>query len=258
MDLPVERWLHTPGFVDEQTKHDVIAGAVALVSPSPYESLSLVLLEAWSHGVPTIASARSPVLVGQTRRSGGGLWYRSVPEYLACLDLLAGRPPLARALGRAGWRFARDLCWPRVIANLEAVLREPASAGATATDAEPTPGAPPRMSVAGLPGGPLQIAVDAGAEVAVAKALRQAGAEGLVHVVENPMGEGPDTGIRLPRRPVDTLMDRLGAMDLVVTADADVVAAARRGEFGVRIVSPDDDDLASALAQAAERSSSNA
>lgn len=118
MDLPREGWLQAPGFVDEQTKHDVLAGASILVCPSPYESLSLVLLEAWSHGIPTLSSEVSPVLVGQTRRARAGLWFADELEYAAALDLLSDNPPLAHALGWAGRRFALAHDWDSVTERL--------------------------------------------------------------------------------------------------------------------------------------------
>ena len=118
MPLPREPWLVAPGFVSEERKHDALEGALALVCPSPYESLSLVLLEAWSHGVPTVSSEVSPVLVGQSRRAGAGLWYGDDLEYAACVDLLLRNPALARALGRSGRRFVSRLTWPAVVDRL--------------------------------------------------------------------------------------------------------------------------------------------
>lgn len=122
IDLPDEPWLHVTGFVDDETKQDALAGCTALVSASPYESLSLVLLEAWAQGRPTVVTTRSDVLTGQTRRAGGGLWFSSPAEYAAALDLLASRPPLAWGLGRAGWRYTRTLTWPNVTTRLLAAL----------------------------------------------------------------------------------------------------------------------------------------
>jgi glycosyltransferase involved in cell wall biosynthesis len=107
LPLPAEPWLHRVGFVSEQAKHDALAGASVVVCPSPYESLSLAQIEAWTHGKPTLANAVSPVLVGNSRRSGGGLWYDSGETYVAMLDALAGAPPLAEAIGRQGRRYAR-------------------------------------------------------------------------------------------------------------------------------------------------------
>jgi glycosyltransferase involved in cell wall biosynthesis len=137
MDLPEEPWLVAPGFVDEALKHDVIAGATALVVPSPYESLSLVLLEAWSHGRPTLCTTASPVLVGQTRRAGGGLWYAGAEEYGEALDLLSEAPALASALGRAGWRFTRTLTWTVALDRLETALRTVAGGVAEVRADEP-------------------------------------------------------------------------------------------------------------------------
>lgn len=103
--LPDAPWLVAPGVVPEQAKHDALAGAAVVVLPSPYESLSLVQLEAWSHGRPTLANAESAVLVGQSRRAGGGLWYSDGVDYVAALDLLAQSPSLADAIGRQGRRY---------------------------------------------------------------------------------------------------------------------------------------------------------
>ncbi|HWH14442.1 MAG TPA: glycosyltransferase family 4 protein [Miltoncostaeaceae bacterium] len=113
--LPAAPWLHRTGFVEEHVKHAALAGALAVVVPSPYESLSLSQLDAWTHGRPTLANAASPVLVGQSRRTGGGLWYRDAGEYSVMLDALARNPALADALGRQGRRGARALhSWERV------------------------------------------------------------------------------------------------------------------------------------------------
>ena len=133
IDLPDEPWLHAVGFVDEDKKHEAIAGCTALVSASPFESLSLVLLEAWAQGRPTVVTTKSDVLLGQTRRAGAGLWFESAEEYGACLDLFAARAPIAWSLGRAGWRFARQLDWDSTIRRLLSTL----------------PGSPPPHEAAG-------------------------------------------------------------------------------------------------------------
>ena len=76
------------GFVADQDKFDAIAAAEALVMPSPYESLSMVALEAWALGRPVLATARCDVLVGQCLRSNAGLYYEDAREFGAALDLL--------------------------------------------------------------------------------------------------------------------------------------------------------------------------
>jgi glycosyltransferase involved in cell wall biosynthesis len=105
LELDDSGWLHCLGYVDEELKHDAVAAAAVVVLPSPYESLSLAQLEAWEHGRPTLANAESGVLVGQSRRSGGGLWYADRQEYAVMLNALAGMRPVAEAIGRQGSRF---------------------------------------------------------------------------------------------------------------------------------------------------------
>ena len=51
------------GYLPEDEKFAAMAGARAVVCPSPYESLSIVLLEALALGTPVLASARSAVLL---------------------------------------------------------------------------------------------------------------------------------------------------------------------------------------------------
>jgi glycosyltransferase involved in cell wall biosynthesis len=133
VSLPTDRGFHRLGFVSEELKHDAIAGAEVIVCPSPYESLSFSQLEAWSHGRPTLANAASPVLVGQSRRSGGGLWYSTGDEYAAMLHFLGRATPLAAAIGAQGRRYARaEYSWDRVKERwLAAVEEVAATAGRT-------------------------------------------------------------------------------------------------------------------------------
>ena len=101
------------GFVADQDQFDAIAGAELLVMPSPYESLSMVALEAWGLGRPVLASARCDVLVGQCVRSNAGLYYEDAREFFAALDRILSDPALAATLGRNGRAFfAQHYGWP--------------------------------------------------------------------------------------------------------------------------------------------------
>ena len=111
MHLPRAPWLDVRGYVDEAEKARLLAGATALVMPSPYESLSIVLLEAWQHARPVLVTEASDVLLGQVRRAGGGLWYANADEYRRALDWHAAHPyaaPATRAPGRR-WDARREL-----------------------------------------------------------------------------------------------------------------------------------------------------
>ena len=93
------------GYVSDQDKYDVLAGAEALVMPSYFESLSMVMLEAWAIGVPVLANGRCDVLAGQCLRSNGGLFYSNGREFEAMLDTLLDDPALADELGENGRAF---------------------------------------------------------------------------------------------------------------------------------------------------------
>jgi glycosyltransferase involved in cell wall biosynthesis len=104
-------------------KHALYAGALALVLPSVRESLSLVLLEAWQHGLPVLVRAGSPVTTGHVRRSGGGLVVDGPATFAAAVLALVRRPRLRAALGAAGRRYVAARWSPAAVkARLRAAL----------------------------------------------------------------------------------------------------------------------------------------
>ena len=112
MPIPNHRDIISLGFVSDQTKWDALSACDALIMPSPHESLSMVLLEAWSVGKPVIVNGKCEVLVGQSRRANGGVWYKNFEEFSQALTFLQeGRH--AGILGRQGWRFVKEnYSWP--------------------------------------------------------------------------------------------------------------------------------------------------
>jgi len=96
MAIPNHPLVRPLGYVPDALRDALLAHARALVVPSPYESLSMVLLEAWNHGLPALVNARCAVLHGQVRRADGGLYYRTSGEFSAALDCLLDRPRLAQ------------------------------------------------------------------------------------------------------------------------------------------------------------------
>lgn len=98
--------IHALGYVDEATKWNALAASAAFVMPSRNESLCIALLEAWAAGKPALVSGASPVLVGQCRRSNGGLWFTDATSFHAALDVLLS--PAGEILGMQGKRFFKD------------------------------------------------------------------------------------------------------------------------------------------------------
>ena len=116
MRLPRHPALLALGFRPEAEKWDALTAATALVMPSPHESFSFVILEAWAQGTPVLATARSPVLRGHLDRSRGGLLYDLEPgDFGAGLDRLLADEALRKQLGERGRAYVEARYrWPRI------------------------------------------------------------------------------------------------------------------------------------------------
>jgi glycosyltransferase involved in cell wall biosynthesis len=123
MPVPEHPAIRALGFVDEGVREALLSQARALMMPSPFESLSMVLLEAWNHGLPALVNARCKVLRGQVERADGGLHYGNSVEFNAALDYLLDHPDAARQLGRQGLAYVdREYRWPTVMEKIERLL----------------------------------------------------------------------------------------------------------------------------------------
>jgi glycosyltransferase involved in cell wall biosynthesis len=110
-------------FVDGTTRDDALAGTLALVQPSYFESFSLVLNEAFAQGRPALVQGRCTVLAGHAHRSGAAIPYSGFAEFEAALDLLLERPGLADEMGEAGRQYVtRDYQWETVLDRYEQLL----------------------------------------------------------------------------------------------------------------------------------------
>jgi O-antigen biosynthesis protein len=106
--IPAAPWARDLGFVAQEEKNDVLAGAAALVQLSLNESLSLTALESWVQGVPVLADHRCSVLAGHIGRSGGGVLVDSYESFAAALDDLRANAQEWRDRGQRGREYVRD------------------------------------------------------------------------------------------------------------------------------------------------------
>jgi len=105
LSVPEGAGIRHLGFLPDSEKWSALAACELLMMPSPFESLSMVTLEAWWSGKPVLANAKCAVLRGQCRRSNAGLYYASYAEFRETLGLLESNPGLRTALGRNGRRY---------------------------------------------------------------------------------------------------------------------------------------------------------
>lgn len=115
MPVPSHPRMRHLGYVSDEEKFDAIAAADVLIMPSPYESLSIVVLEAWALGKPVLVNGQCDVLRGQVLRSRGGLFYDNAAEFIEGLYVLDGSGPAGAMLGRQGREYyRRHYSWPIV------------------------------------------------------------------------------------------------------------------------------------------------
>ena len=113
MEIPKHPDILALGFVDEQTKWDALAACDLLVMPSPYESLSIVILEAWAAGKAVLVNGKCDVLVGQCRRSQGGVWYSNEDEFQVAIELM--NQQVKDRLGLQGKNFVeKNYVWSNI------------------------------------------------------------------------------------------------------------------------------------------------
>jgi glycosyltransferase involved in cell wall biosynthesis len=122
------------GFVDDALKESAVAGCVALVAPSYFESFSMALTEAWAQRKPALVQGHCAVLDGQCRRSGGGIPYRGFAEFEAAVDRLVADGKLQAEMGGAGRRYVEDnYAWDVVLERYENLLETASQAWSTRT-----------------------------------------------------------------------------------------------------------------------------
>lgn len=110
------------GFVSEADKRALIAGSLALVNASRMESMSIVQLEAWAEGVPTVVSAGSAVMADHASRSGGGLVFADGAGFAEAVSALRADRAEAARMGARGREWALDVYgWPAVRARFRDV-----------------------------------------------------------------------------------------------------------------------------------------
>lgn len=113
------------GFVSEQEKFDVMSGAKFLIMPSPFESLSIVVLEAMTLSVPVLVNGRCDVLKGHCVRSNGGLYYKSYYEFEGCTNYILEHRRTAEIMGKNGQAYVKDnYTWDKIVNRFSDIVEK--------------------------------------------------------------------------------------------------------------------------------------
>jgi len=113
------------GFVTDEEKQQLMKQAQALIIPSKYESLSLVLLESFACKVPVIANGECQVLKDHIELSGGGWAYEDYTEFKkAVLALLSDHEDVEEKR-KLGYEYVTcNYTWEKVMEKFDYAIQD--------------------------------------------------------------------------------------------------------------------------------------
>lgn len=100
--------VHDLGFLSIEEKYNAIAAAEILCQPSLHESFSLVMMEAWAMGTPTLVHGNCEVTRKFTQESNGGLYFTTLDEFRESTKLLLSNKEISGKLGNQGKKFVDE------------------------------------------------------------------------------------------------------------------------------------------------------
>jgi glycosyltransferase involved in cell wall biosynthesis len=123
MQIPEVPWVRFAGLLSERERLQALEAATVVVVPSPFESLSLLALEAMAVGTPILCNGRSDVLVEHCVKSNAGLYYTDRDEFVECASLLLADERLRRSMGRNGKEYVkRNYRWDVILAKYDRLI----------------------------------------------------------------------------------------------------------------------------------------
>ncbi len=123
MSIPEEPFIRFAGLLPEIERLEALEAATVVVVPSPYESLSLLALEAFAVGTPILANARSDVLTNHCQQSNAGLYYGNREEFVECLKVLMNDGALRTGMGHKGRAYVqKHYSWDVILEKYERMM----------------------------------------------------------------------------------------------------------------------------------------
>lgn len=120
--LGVEDAVHLLGFIGEEEKHTELAKAWVALAPSIKEGWGLCVVEAASHGVPTVAYANAGGLSESIQDGVTGVLVNSHEEMTTEVGRLICDSERRRLLGEHAAEFARTFTWEGATDSWEVLL----------------------------------------------------------------------------------------------------------------------------------------
>lgn len=123
VDIKESQNIKLTGFINDQDKYDLMAGAEAVILPSYHESLSLVILEAMRLERPVIVASQCEVVRQHCLLSNGGLYYKNYLEFEGILNWMKAHPEECRIMGENGRSYVeKKYTWDSITDKMRTLI----------------------------------------------------------------------------------------------------------------------------------------
>jgi glycosyltransferase involved in cell wall biosynthesis len=120
--LDTDRDVVVAGRQPDEVKWGALQGCEFVVTPSAWESFSLVVLEAWLAGAPVVVNRRCQATMEHCLRSQGGLWFFDYADFETVADRLLADGALRERLVTNGRSYTRRVFdWKAIVDRYEAL-----------------------------------------------------------------------------------------------------------------------------------------
>jgi glycosyltransferase involved in cell wall biosynthesis len=123
MKIPVNDNIIHLGFVDEHSKFNLIKHSLFLFQPSRFESLSIVVLEAFKLEKPVLVHQDCEVMKNHIESSKGGFYYKDYEGFEFAFSQLTNGKSINDQMGKAGKCYVdKNYSWETVIRKYQNVI----------------------------------------------------------------------------------------------------------------------------------------
>lgn len=125
MEIPKHNNIIELGFVSEKDKFGAILASEALIMPSKFESLSMVVLESLYMKRPVIVNEECEVLKGHCYRSNAGLYFKNSLEFFETTSLILNNEALKQKLGENGAKYVKEYFdWTSIMKKFDKAIND--------------------------------------------------------------------------------------------------------------------------------------
>ena len=103
------------GFINEKEKQFLIQNSILVINPSPMESFSIVVMEAWMNEKVVLVNSKSETLKNHCLRSNAGLYFNDSESFEKSLNFILSNTILLQEMGSNGKRYVEINYSPDII-----------------------------------------------------------------------------------------------------------------------------------------------